>query len=186
MHESSNDVNIPATPGNALDPASLGAPFAVFRPSLRSRLGIAVCVAILMVAGVSITLFLGGPGPRFMLGFVATNAVIILFVTFALGRTSVVIGPNGLIRFKGGQQDSCRWEELREIVVRVPAAGRGKVAIRRCSLFKRDGSRIDLVDVNAWHFEVMVDWLRRMSQPHPISWRDEVVGRDSSNNAVMT
>ncbi len=183
MQEPSNGQGVPATRSTALDQASLGTPIAVFRPSLHSRIVIGVCAGVLLVAGVFIALYLGG---SYIYGtFLVSTAVLILFLAFALGRTYVLIGPNGLIRIKGGRQDSCRWEELREIVVSVPTAGGVKVAFRRCALVKRDGSRIELLDVNVGHFEAMVDAMRRLSQPRHVAWKEEIVTPGSGKDTVV-
>ena len=184
MQEPPKDVNASATPGAALDQAALGTPIAVFKPSIRSRVVIGGCGAVLFAAGLFIAFY---PGGQYCYGvFLASTGTIIVFLSFLLGTRRLLIGPGGVIRIDGQKQDSCRWDELREIVVSVPAAGGVKVAYRRCSLVRRDGSRIDLLDLNVGKFETMVDTLRQMSLPHHIPWKDELVTPGSHNDAIVT
>jgi hypothetical protein len=59
-----------------------------------------------------------------------------------------------------------------------------KTTYRRCSLVKRDGSRVDLLGINVGQFEAMVDTLRQLSEPQGIPWKEEVAKPDRVNEWI--
>jgi hypothetical protein len=156
----------------------LGQPIAVFQASGRTRLVLAVCGAVMVGFAFVAFIIWGWPVGRYLPVKMASVGVVVLLLAFALGRQQTVIYFGGVGRFRGRLKEYCRWGQISEIVVSLPAGGGFHVQYQRCSLLKRDGSRIDLLDLNVGQFGDFVNTLHQASEPHGIPWREEVIASD--------
>jgi hypothetical protein len=155
---------------DAPDRDSLGAPIGTFEASTRQRVVIAVCGAVMAGCGAFMTLYPSGNRP---LGasLVAWGAVVLFTAFFVLGRQRLLICPGGIERIRGRKEERYRWDEFQEIV--SASVRRRLLTYRRCSLVKKDASRIELTELTAVPYEAMVALLRQMAQQHAIAWREE-------------
>jgi hypothetical protein len=171
MREPAHDSGDGASGNSAPDGESLGTPIRVFRATSRDRVIIAVCGAAMLGCGTFIAFF--PPRGSFFGPFLAGWGAVVLWLALLLGNQRLLICPGGVLRIRGRKQECCRWDEISEIVeARVQTRG---TSSRRCSLVKRDGTRILVQDLNVGRFESFVDTLRQLSEPHRIPWKKEGV-----------
>jgi hypothetical protein len=174
MNERTEESGELTRPDTAPDQASLGTPLAVFQPALPKRVVIAVCGAATLGSGAFITFFL--PGSLCFGPLLAVWGGFILFLAYVLGRQRLIICSGGVVHILGRVKLCCLWGEISEIVEGYVQT-RG-LSSRRCSLVKRDGSRIDLTDLSVGQFETMMGTLRPLSEAHGIPWKEEGVKLD--------
>jgi hypothetical protein len=169
MKERTEDLGEVTRPNTAPDQASLGTPLADFPPALHKRVVVAVCGAATLGCGLFIALY--PPGSLCLGPILAGWGGFILYLAYFLGRQRILIYSGGVVRLQGRVKTCCLWGEINEIVEGCVRT-RG-VSSRRCSLVKRDGSRIDLTDLSVGQFGAMMSTLRPLSEAHGIPWKEE-------------
>jgi hypothetical protein len=174
MNEQLREAGVPESPDTAGGHDAFGTPLQSFQPSLWARIIVIACGVVMLLAGTLIIIASysepsGYLSRRVGCGLVVLGPVICL-LAYRLGSHRLLVCPGGIVRIRGRVQEHCRWDEISEIVVTCDRTR--WVSSRRCSLAKRDGSRIALVDVAVGRFPLLVDTLRRMAALHSISWKE--------------
>jgi hypothetical protein len=137
---------------------------------LLTRAVVAVCGAVLILLGVCC----------FLAGFTAGVALLpillglcVLGLAYFLGKQSCLVCAGGVVSIRFGHRQSCRWEEVSEVVDQ--RVKHGVVSARVCALVRKNGKRLVLLDTGIGDFGALLSLLREQATSRGIPWREERV-----------
>jgi hypothetical protein len=110
---------------------------------------------------------------------------MLLVLAFVIRTRRLLISPSEVIRIRWRERESCRWEEVAEVVLTSIKVRLTTAPV--CILIKKDGSRFELGEFDGAGDKSVIAALRREAESRGIAWREEPAGTlppDSSRPAV--
>jgi hypothetical protein len=150
---------------------ALGDPIRVFRSKWTTRAAMFVSGILVLLCGVYVM----------SLGFVDWGVGVLLFgicvlgLAYLMSQSKYLLCPGGVIAVRLGHRRAYRWEDVGEIVdTRI---NQGMVSSRRCTLVKKNGASLELIDFGIDDFPALVALLREQAESHDIPWKEEQGGK---------
>jgi hypothetical protein len=144
------------------------APLHDFRPWPTKRLVIgALGIATLGCGIASMVVMRSARG----LGMVIGVGVMLLVLAFQIGNRRLLLTPSEVIRVRGRERESCRWEEVTEVVLTSIKIRLTTLPV--CVFMKKDGSRFELREFDGAGDESVLAVLRREAESRGLRWREK-------------
>jgi hypothetical protein len=94
-----------------------------------------------------------------------------LALGYFMGKSSYLVCTGGVMQLRLGRLQICRWEDVSEIV--DIQTKQGIVTSRHCSLVKKNGGRMELINFGIHDFAGMIGLLRQQAESRGIVWKEE-------------
>jgi hypothetical protein len=105
------------------------------------------------------------------LGMVIGVGVMLLVLAFQIGNRRLLLTPSEVIRVRGRERESCRWEEVTEVVLTSIKIRLTTLPV--CVFMKKDGSRFELREFDGAGYESVLAVLRREAESRGLRWREK-------------